>query len=369
MSLAGADAKDTGSVQAGAGTEWSIELLRGVAALMVVLVHYHAIAAVDPGPLRFAYTGVDLFFVISGFVFAPYLYGRPLPVAAHLVRRFFRLYPLYAVALACYAWLHLSTGRPVDHLLEHALFLHTLQSREIAFHFNPAFWSLPPEVEFYLALPLLAWLAGSLRPVLAIAGAAALVHVVLARMSPAEPLALNAAAISALHLPGLLVEFMLGALAWHVARRPLSGRARIALVAAGVLGWCGLAAVDARLGDAGLAANPWLRGNVSVLAAMAFAAIVAGFIGSIRRPPPRLVSLAQWLGNVSYGVYLFHNAAPVALSSWRGSLPGVAFALLCLAATLAVAHLLHATWEAPLRRWGRRLAKRIDRRRLAVQGP
>ena len=33
----------------------------------------------------------------------------------------------------------------------------SLCTLEIANFYNPAFWSLPPEVEYYLLLPLLAW--------------------------------------------------------------------------------------------------------------------------------------------------------------------------------------------------------------------
>ena len=46
-----------------------IELLRGVAALMVLLAHYQLQFAGRPAWLGFSQTGVDLFFVLSGFVF------------------------------------------------------------------------------------------------------------------------------------------------------------------------------------------------------------------------------------------------------------------------------------------------------------
>ena len=68
-----------------------IEAWRGVAAALVMYVHFWAFSAQDWPPLRLAHTGVDLFFVVSGFVFAPYLFGRPLAWRAHAVRRFFTL--------------------------------------------------------------------------------------------------------------------------------------------------------------------------------------------------------------------------------------------------------------------------------------
>lgn len=64
-----------------AGHAWSVELLRGMAALLVVVSHYQHLAGMDFGILRFAFSGVDLFFVLSGFVFAPYLFGRKICLA------------------------------------------------------------------------------------------------------------------------------------------------------------------------------------------------------------------------------------------------------------------------------------------------
>src|SRR5690554_6518793 len=82
--------------------EWSIELLRGVAAMMVDYAHYHAMAGIDASLSVFTFTGVDLFFVISGFVFAPYFFGKSLEAKPFFIRRFFRIYPLYVVGVAVY---------------------------------------------------------------------------------------------------------------------------------------------------------------------------------------------------------------------------------------------------------------------------
>lgn len=54
--------------------QWPIELLRGIAALMVVFAHYWGLAGVKAGLFVYFITGVDLFFVISGYVFAPYFW-------------------------------------------------------------------------------------------------------------------------------------------------------------------------------------------------------------------------------------------------------------------------------------------------------
>lgn len=50
---------------------WSVEYWRGVAAVLVVWTHWAAALGQHQGLAAFAFTGVDIFFVISGFVFAP----------------------------------------------------------------------------------------------------------------------------------------------------------------------------------------------------------------------------------------------------------------------------------------------------------
>jgi len=217
------------------GNEWSVELLRGLAALMVMYAHYYALAGLDRNLFAFFFTGVDLFFVISGFVFAPYFFGKGLAWRAFLIRRVFRIYPLYVAALCLYALQRWVSGQEVDHFLTHLFFLHTTQTREIAFHFNPAFWSLPPEVEFYLALPLLCALFAGVRGVARLWVLALAAHLVLVwGMGEAGGRGRAVLEIVLLHLPGLLVEFALGIVAWRaVAARP-GTVPRLLLAVAGV---------------------------------------------------------------------------------------------------------------------------------------
>jgi len=142
-----------------------IEALRGFAALLVMATHYTALITSEAGLWGFASTGVDLFFVLSGYVFAPYLFGKSLRLVPHLIRRFFRLYPLYLVALLLYVVLRLPAASAWDHFAAHLFMAHTFSSLEVAYFYNAAFWSLPPEVEYYLLLPLLAWAATRLGSV------------------------------------------------------------------------------------------------------------------------------------------------------------------------------------------------------------
>lgn len=349
--------------------DWSIELLRGLAALLVVAAHYRGLTGADAGLMRFAFTGVDLFFVISGFVFAPYLLGKPVPLASHALRRFFRIYPLYAVAVLAYAGLHWTQGQGVEHLSEHLLFLHTWQTREQAFFYNPAFWSLPPEVEFYLLLPLLAACSRGIIGLAWLGGLALAVHLAVAFASPVDPAAVNWAWRLSFHLPGLLIEFVLGGLAAWWVRRGMTPAWRCACLVLGLLGWWVLArlfiGLTAHGGEAAVNAIAPLRGNLGLLAACAYSLIVVAWVGWIERPADRWVRLSRGLGHLSYGVYLFHNLMPPLLAPLRAALSGWAFAGLCLLSTVALAALLHVAWERPWRDAGRAWAARFDRTRPA----
>ena len=341
------------------GNEWSVELLRGLAALMVMYAHYYALAGLDRTLFAFFFTGVDLFFVISGFVFAPYFFGKGLAWRAFLIRRVFRIYPLYVAALCLYALQRWTSGQEVDHFLTHLFFLHTTQTREIAFHFNPAFWSLPPEVEFYLALPLLCALFSGVRGVARLWVLALAAHLVLVwGMGEAGGRSRAVLEIVLLHLPGLLVEFALGIVAWRaVAARP-GAVPRLLLAVAGVALWWGLARIYRDGGDAAIDATWWLDGNLGVWAATAYAAMLTAVVGWVAEPPAWLRWFAIGLGNLSFGVYLFHNLMPSVLAPWRDGVPGPVFALCCVAATLCLAWAMHRYFEEPAREFGRALAAR-----------
>lgn len=339
-----------------------IEMLRGLAACMVVGTHYASMAAAHPGLWGFASTGVDLFFVLSGYVFAPYLHGRPLATLPHLARRFFRLVPLYWTALACYLLLSTLQGRAMLYVPEHFLFLHTTRSLEIATYYNSAFWSLPPEVEFYLVLPMLAWAATRWRlawlVVLAVATHLALV----AAADPASQ-AVTARAIATIHLPGLLCEFALGAMAWHLVQTAPGTKQRAFRLLLGLLALAAtMTLFHTFIADTGAQRDPaplWIGGNMGLLAATAYALLVstvAGAPDTASKVP--LAAFWVWLGQCSYGVYLLHNASPQAfqLLGWKPQ--GWAGILACVLLTLGAAWTTHKTIEQPMRAWGRRISLR-----------
>lgn len=374
-----ADADLGSRAAAGGPTDAVIEAWRGVAAWMVVYVHFWGFSGSDWPPLRLTHTGVNLFFVVSGFVFAPYLFGRPLNARAHAVRRLFRLYPAYLLALAVYAAMKVTEGQPLRYLREHLTFLH-VQTKEMAFYYNPPFWSLPAEVEFYLVLPLLAGLArwargrwgprGPLSLLVLLLLAAAGLRWALGAAS--DSAAQNAAFIALHHLPGVLVEFLLGALAWRVSMHSLSTPSRLGLLGLGLAAWLGLATWYGQVGDAGVDAGP-LRGLMGAATAVCFALMVAATARGPETTHARAEApatnagqamrlLALWAGRLSYGVYLFHMAALRVAEGWAAGsgLSVSATRALAVALTLAMALTVYLAWENPWRVIGRRWATRLQ---------
>ncbi len=177
--------------------------------------HYRLWWIQGPSYADIASTGVDLFFVLSGFVFAPTLLHGLSSYAAFMVRRVFRIYPLYLIALALYALLE-TQDFDIKALLAHLLMLQTSFSMGIAFFYNPVFWSLPPEWAFYCTMPLLilavrAWGLG-LCIVLALIIRVGLGVCVEPPLLPSDQLTwVNWAVIN---LPGIAAEFSLGVLVY-----------------------------------------------------------------------------------------------------------------------------------------------------------
>ena len=359
-------------------TSVGVEAWRGLAAWMVVYVHFWGFSGHDWLPLRFAHTGVDLFFVLSGFVFAPYLWGKALSPKAFALRRFFRIYPAYVLALAVYVGLKLQAGHAPLYVWEHLTFLQ-VQSREMAFYYNPPFWSLPAEVEFYLALPVLAWGLHKVRwGWMGLLLAALALRVVLGNSG--DPASQDAAYILNFHLPGMGVEFLLGSLAWRLAQMPLHLGWRVPLVLAGLAGWWALAMWFGEVGDAGVNGS-LLKGQMGALAALCFAPMVAGMLGT--SPPSAIFgqpffssigshltrplhAVAMWSGRLSYGVYLFHMAALQMVQPWRetlaqhGLLESLGHQGLAALLTLLMALVCYWLWEEPWRQFGRRKAAQFS---------
>ncbi len=156
----------------------SLDALRGVAILLVLLHHPVLpfssggfLAPVVSTTYRFGWTGVDLFFVLSGFLVGVLLlrelkdYGR-VDVRRFLTRRAFKIWPSYLLLIACVFALTSAVEPPHDaakafrHLVPNLLHVQN-------YWLSPRVqtWSLAVEEHFYLILPFgIALVARTRRP-------------------------------------------------------------------------------------------------------------------------------------------------------------------------------------------------------------
>ncbi|MBP2448750.1 acyltransferase family protein [Rhizobium leguminosarum] len=136
----------------------SLDGLRGIAALLVVQAHVGLIFPTASAHLTtIGSEAVGLFFALSGFLMA-HLYGsRPVTrenVLDFLVSRFARIYPVYLAAVLLVAMLSgikdLNFVQPIIVGMDFVRHVFLLGSSGV-------FWSIPPEIQFYLLFPIL-WL-------------------------------------------------------------------------------------------------------------------------------------------------------------------------------------------------------------------
>src|SRR6184192_1170386 len=138
-----------------------LDLLRALAIIVVVIYHAALFGFKLPGRVdRFGWIGVDLFFVLSGYLIggqllAPLARDQRISLGRFFTRRALRIMPAYFVVLAIYFLL--PSWREYSEMSQ-PLWKFLLSVQNIALHGGTAFshaWSLAVEDQFYLALPFL----------------------------------------------------------------------------------------------------------------------------------------------------------------------------------------------------------------------
>ncbi|WP_147795769.1 acyltransferase [Cellulomonas sp. Y8] len=223
---------------------WSLNGLRAAGALLVMLYHVNSWnLQVIRGSSAF-YTGVGLFFVLSGFVLT-WTAQPGTTLGAFYTRRLARILPnhltAFAIGLAVTVLVVGATVDPATVLSGMFLVQAWSPDGQVVFAVNGVAWSLSCEIAFYAAFPALLWALRRMQPRtrVLVAGAALAAPVAVALVWPSLiPLLF--------HLPpARLPEFLLGmvtALAVREGWRPrVPAWALLAVLAACVLG---AAAVD-----------------------------------------------------------------------------------------------------------------------------
>ena len=361
--------------------------IRGLAILSVICFHFISIeGATTPGSIPdrlqrlviLGYTGVDLFFVLSGFLIGGILLDAkesPRYFGTFYARRFFRIIPVYFAWIFAYILVAALGGKyllALSHsgvpprldlqIYKHFLFLQNFfggQLQGLAGAWFDATWSLAVEEQFYLFIPLVIWFLS--RRALKIFLFALIFLEPALRIVLLKTGVLSAGAIGALTLTraDVLAVGVLAALYWRdeTARAWLQNHS----------GWIYTAFAVLLCAVAGFWKwSPYLRtfpmqaAGYTVIAffyvtlLLATLCIPNGPIGAVMRWP-----FLRQLGVVSYCMYLIHLVVDVAChavilhATPKASNPrAAAVTLFAAVLTFAIAKLSWHIFEGPLVRRG-----------------
>jgi peptidoglycan/LPS O-acetylase OafA/YrhL len=368
-----------------------IDALRGLAALTVIL--YHFVLMFQSGFLHFDQNGqivrdwsyailtglrplysgeeaVILFFILSGFVLSlPSLSGRGQPYPVFVCRRIFRIYVPYLAALALAVlgnsiW-HGSLGRgtwadatwlnPVDWKLvvQHILFV----GEYPAATFNTAFWSLVVEMRASLVFPLLFLLTMRVRRRVGLffllCMACAFIVVVVEHLGHHRLINSEFTfRFIGMFLIGIVIASYRDKIRHRVSALNNSGAIALLLVSIAVY------------------AYSWFVIERYVKATFAIWISAAGAVGilclGIGWTPMTnflLTKIPQFLGKISYSLYLVHGTVLFALTYTCGAKcsPFVIFAIYA-PLTILSAWVMYRYIEKPAMEYGRVISRKLGRR-------
>lgn len=136
---------------------WALDFYRFFAALIVSSSHFFVVLYGSPAAEYISILGVELFFVLSGFVLAPQLLRIQDSPTQHikifLIRRWMRTIPPYVLALA-FASVLFGYGDAIN-LVKFLSYTQNLVADSSSPNFFPVAWSLSIEEWFYIVTPLL----------------------------------------------------------------------------------------------------------------------------------------------------------------------------------------------------------------------
>lgn len=369
-------ASKSGGPQVALGRLPAVDGLRGIAALLILFGHWIGLGvpADYATPLYFLKrllwlnsSGVDLFFVLSGFLIGGILIDHrnsPNLLPVFWLRRAVRILPLFSLFLGAFALLaHFSDPRLLtpntQPLWAHAAFLcnlFTTFTGQNDASFLASTWSLAIEEQVYLILPLLvlavppAWMS---RAALGVIATAPIVR------ATAWFLEGNELSVAAHNLPFCRADaFAVGiwiAIEW---RRLLPRWTQMRpghIILSGALPGLAMFWLTRR--------NEWMGSLVYCVVGYSACALFYGWALVLALSVPRAAAWLSsrplvWMGQHSYFVYLFHGILAVlverALHLWPSSLgQNTVFRLTVSLLVLVVSATGSMRWfERPLLLWG-----------------
>ena len=333
----------------------SIQALRFIAAALVVVSHIRN----EYGLEAFGSQGVDIFFVISGFIIQ-YVTRQGAP--QFVARRLIRILPLYwlgtlglaAVALVAPGVLHQVAFDPVL-VLKSLLFIPSW-NEDFQYHLPLLLlgWSLNYEMLFYLVYFIALRISHRHRMLLA--------SLMLVGLSLLHPHVAPQSAL-AFWSDAYILEFIYGMLLGQLlnsSRFIEHARLGWGLAMAGFVLYCWAMLPSTGLVSEQMALDKTVRVLVIGLPSMALVLLTLGCEQSVRRLGPRTKASLNFLGELSYPVYIFHIYVMGVLKRLGALELGVVpYVLLVTAATLGVSAVVFLVYEQPFRTW---LAQRLLRR-------
>lgn len=347
--------------------------VRGIAILLVLVYHYfHCQIVVEAKNVVFycfrasslTWSGVDLFFVLSGFLIAGILLDHRNTsnfFRVFYLRRVCRIFPLYFLLFGLFLCLMatpLAISPSFQWLFHDPLPLWSYASftqnifmgarGDFGPHWLGITWSLAVEEQFYLFIPLLIYLLPR-RVLVCVLVLAVLAAPFLRYAFPG----VHSFASTPLRSDSLLSGALLAVLVrWHPFVSSLR-RHRNVLLALFIALLLGAAVLTSHSAFFGVFDHLWLAGLFSTF-------ILIAFLGSEPFLGPILGStVLGWFGKLSYGIYMFHEAVNGMLhGSLRQSDPQIrtlsdaGITLMALCITLVLAALSYRFFESPLLRFG-----------------
>ncbi|MGW1374647.1 acyltransferase family protein [Streptomyces sp. NPDC002446] len=349
----------------------ALDGLRLLAALMVVYYHYVALArpwgqatdTIFPTAHRaaqYGWLGVEVFFLISGFVIGMSVWGRT--VGEFAVSRLSRLFPAYwaailLTAVVVKAWPEVASLHGWGTVITN---LTMLQGGDNTPDVDPVYWTLFVELKFYLIMAVVMLFGVTYRNCLILCG----VWTAAAALAPA----LQTPLLTAFAMPQYAPFFIAG-IAFHLMRRHRPNAILWAIVILQLL----LAQrsigyrLASSLGKAAADALPTWPARCVIVAAFALIGAIA--LGACDRIQWKWLTTA---GALTYPLYLIHMTIGMTLiHQYRDVIPAPALVASVTVLMLALAWCIHRLVERPLGKWLRTALRRgiDDVRQHVRRGP
>lgn len=354
----------------------SVHYLRGIAALLVVFFHFRSFldnvyVQKDLGNILFGSGafGVDLFFMISGFIISLST-ERTSSVSVFITRRFFRIYPAFIIVFI-FGSLTVYSSYSIHELVRSMFFIHkdyTQQAPGFGFNILGPAWTLSYEIYFYILFVIAMGVSHKHRTLITSLMLAAPVFIL--QLYYNDSISLSAKTSPDIQTGSplypfikfcsspILLEFIFGMLIFEI-QKVITKRASkqyamlIMLSSIGVFLTLYFSGYGRSFGLTGFGA--W---SLILITGVMFYDKSVGF---------RNIPALNFLGDISYSIYLSHYVVIKALEAYRPewwvSIDGISRFLAATTSCVIVAFLLFKFIETPFLKLGKVVESIIKNKR------